>query len=212
MAIKFSKVIYFSQLLKTKFQKLLFFFYFCTSIPFTTFRMMIIVEVSKFLFPCIAVVLIAYWLIHRPIRLEKLKIDAATDSANYKVVTPIKLAAYERLVLFLERTSPDEILNRELDVKMSSFEFQMRLLKVVRDEFEHNVAQQIYLNNKEWQAVVDAKNDILQLINMCATQVNANDKAIVLAQTILRTYNEAAQTPTKNAIALLKNEVSRLIN
>lgn len=174
--------------------------------------MMIIVEVSKFLFPCIAVVLIAYWLIHRPIRLEKLKIDAATDSANYKVVTPIKLAAYERLVLFLERTSPDEILNRELDVKMSSFEFQMRLLKVVRDEFEHNVAQQIYVNNKEWQAVVDAKNDILQLINMCATQVNANDKAIVLAQTILRTYNEAAQTPTKNAIALLKNEVSRLIN
>lgn len=171
---------------------------------------MIIIEISKFLFPCITVVLIAYWLINRPIRLEKLRIDAATNSENFKVVTPIKLAAYERLILFLERTSPDEILNREMEANMSSFEFQMRLLKVVRDEFEHNVAQQIYLSPKEWQAVVDAKNDILQLVNMCATQVNANDKAIKLAQTILRMYNEASQTPTKNAITLLKNEVSRL--
>ena len=95
---------------------------------------------------------------------------------------------------------------------MSNFELQVKLLRVIREEFEHNVAQQIYVTPKEWQAVVDAKNDILQLINICATQVNSNDKAITLAQTIIRTYNESAQTPTQIAIALLKNEISRLIN
>lgn len=169
---------------------------------------MIIIEIAKFLLPCATIVLIAYWLINRPIKLEKLRLE----SANFKVIAPIKLAAYERLVLFLERTSPDEILNREIENNMSTFELQVKLLRVIREEFEHNVAQQIYVTPKEWQAVVDAKNDILQLINICATQVNSNEKAITLAQTIIRTYNESAQTPTQTAIALLKNEISRLIN
>ena len=173
---------------------------------------MIIIEIAKFLLPCATIVLIAYWLINRPIKLEKLRLDSATESANFKVIAPIKLAAYERLVLFLERTSPDEILNREIENNMSTFELQVKLLRVIREEFEHNVAQQIYVTPKEWQAVVDAKNDILQLINICATQVNSNDKAITLAQTNRRTYNESAQTPTQTAIALLKNEISRLIN
>ena len=155
------------------------------------------VEIAKFLLPCVTVLLIAYWLINRPIKLEKLK--------------PIRLSAYERLVLFLERTSPDEIFNREMESDMSSFELQIKLLRVIREEFEHNVSQQVYVSPQAWQAVVDAKNNVMQLINICATQVNATDKAINLAQTIIKTYNEVPQTPTKSAIQLLKNEIGRII-
>ena len=105
--------------------------------------------------------------------------------SNYKVIAPIRLSAYERLVLFLERTSPDEIFNREMESDMSSFELQIKLLRVIREEFEHNVSQQVYVSPQAWQAVVDAKNNVMQLINICATQVNATDKAINLAQTII---------------------------
>ena len=154
------------------------------------------VEIAKFLLPCVTVLLIAYWLINRPIKLEKLKLEAEADMSNYKVIAPIRLSAYERLVLFLERTSPDEIFNREMESDMSSFELQIKLLRVIREEFE---------------AVVDAKNNVMQLINICATQVNATDKAINLAQTIIKTYNEVPQTPTKSAIQLLKNEIGRII-
>ena len=42
----------------------------------------------------------------------------------------------------------------------------------------------------------------MQLINICATQVNATDKAINLAQTIIKTYNKVSQIPTKSAIQL----------
>ena len=66
------------------------------------------------------------------LKLEKLRLDSATESANFKVIAPIKLAAYERLVLFLERTSPDEILNREIENNMSNFELQVKLLRVIR--------------------------------------------------------------------------------
>ena len=163
------------------------------------------VEIAKFLLPCVTVLLIAYWLINRPIKLEKLKLEAEADMSNYKVIAPIRLSAYERLVLFLERTSPDEIFNREMESDMSSFELQIKLLRVIREEFEHNVSPQA------WQAVVDAKNNVMQLINICATQVNATDKAINLAQTIIKTYNEVPQTPTKSAIQLLKNEIGRII-
>jgi hypothetical protein len=164
------------------------------------------------LIPCASAVLVAYWLINKPIRIEKMKFQNEIDKTNAKIVTPIKLSAYERLVLFLERTSPDEILNREMKADMSAFEFQMRLLKVVREEFEHNASQQIYVSKTAWQAVIEAKNSISQLINICATQVNPNDRAINLAQIIIKTYNRENETAAKNAVELLKNEINRLIN
>jgi len=115
-------------------------------------------------------------------------------------------------VLFLERTSPDEILNREMLPEMSAFELQMRLLKVVREEFEHNVSQQIYVSAICWQSVINARNSINQLINIAATQVSPNDRAINLAQIIIQAYNADTETATKNAINLLKNEIGKLIN
>jgi hypothetical protein len=169
-------------------------------------------EIIKILLPCVSVVLVAYWFINRPLRMEKFRLQNEFDKANAKIVTPIKLSAYERLVLFLERTSPDEILNREMQPEMSAFELQMKLLKVVREEFEHNVSQQIYVSQTAWQAVIDARNNINQLINICATQVSPNDRALNLAQIIIQAYNNAGDTASKNAVDLLKNEIGKLIN
>jgi len=169
-------------------------------------------EIIVVLLPCISVVLMAYWFINRPLRIEKLRLQNEFDKHNAKIVTPIKLSAYERLVLFLERTSPDEILNREMQPEMSAFELQMRLLKVIREEFEHNVSQQIYVSPNCWQAVTDAKASINQLINIAATQVSPNDHSLNLAQIIIQTYNTETETATKTAINMLKNEIGRLIN
>ena len=169
-------------------------------------------EIIIVLLPCISVVLVAYWFINRPLKMEQFRLQNEFDKHNAKIVTPIKLSAYERLVLFLERTSPDEILNREMQPEMSAFELQMRLLKVVREEYEHNVSQQIYVSPSCWQAVIEAKNSINQLINIAATQVNPNDRSLNLAQIIIQTYNAETETATKNAINLLKNEIGKLIN
>lgn len=168
-------------------------------------------EIIIVLFPCISVVLVAYWFINRPLRMEQFRLQSEFDKHNAKVVTPIKLNAYERLVLFLERTSPNEILNREMQPEMSAFELQMRLLKVVREEFEHNVSQQIYVSEKAWQSVINARNSINQLINIAATQVSPNDRALNLAQIIIQTYSAENETATKSAINLLKNEIGKLI-
>ena len=78
-------------------------------------------EIIVVLLPCISVVLVAYWFINRPLKLEQFRLQNEFDKHNAKIVTPIKLSAYERLVLFLERTSPDEILNREMQPEMSAF-------------------------------------------------------------------------------------------
>jgi hypothetical protein len=174
--------------------------------------MQIVIEIIKILLPCTALVTIAYWLINRPIKIETLKLQNELDRQNSKIVTPIKLSAYERLVLFLERTSPDEILNRETEPDMSAFDLQIRLLKVIREEFEHNVSQQIYVSKASWQAVIGAKENILQLVNISASQVSPNEQAIKLAQMIIATYSSAEETATKNAVELLKNEIGKLIN
>lgn len=174
--------------------------------------MMIVLEILKFLIPTAGIVLIAYWFINRPVKLEKLKHEAECRISNFKTITPVRLNAYERLTLFLERTSPDQLLNRELEGNISCFDFQMRLLKVIREEYEHNVTQQIYVSGETWEAIQIAKDNIVQLINVSATQVKSTDRAYVLAQIILRTYNEVNPTPTKSALEQLKTEVSRFID
>lgn len=173
---------------------------------------MIVLEILKFLIPTAGVVLIAYWFINRPVRLEKLKLEAESQASNFKTITPIRLNAYERLTLFLERTSPDQLLNRELESNMSCFDFQMKLLQVIRKEYEHNVTQQIYVSGETWEAIQIAKDNIVRLINISATRVKSTDSAHVLAQLILRTYNEIDPTPTKSALEQLKTEISKFMN
>ncbi len=165
------------------------------------------VSIIQYLLPSVAIVMIAYWFINRPIRLAKLKMEAEAVHEKSKIITPLRLNAYERLVLFLERITPSELLNREMEADMSCFDLQMRLLNVIRKEYEHNVSQQIYVSHEAWQSLADAKNTIIQLVNMSATMVKPTEKAMKLAQIIITTYAKGGKTPTQHAIEMLKNEI-----
>ena len=75
------------------------------------------------------------------------------------VVVPLRLQAYERMALFLERIEPNQLVLRIHNPGLSVPEEQNLLLTAIRSEFEHNLSQQIYISNEVWNQIYLAKED-----------------------------------------------------
>lgn len=169
--------------------------------------MLVFLEILKFTLPAVIVVVAMYMVMHKMFSQEDERRSFESRRQNSSVVLPIRLRAYERLVLFLERTTPESILMRFDFNGLSVLQLQQMLVKAVRDEYEHNLSQQIYVSHDAWLLVCNARESIVQLINSCAAQMKADAPAMELAQALLSTYAAAQDTPTQIAIDRIKNEV-----
>ena len=83
------------------------------------------------------------------------------------------------------------------------------LLQAVRDEYDHNVSQQIYISREAWALVVNARESLTQLINTCASQLNSQADAMELANLVLVAYSSNAKSPIDLAIDYIKNEMKQ---
>ncbi|MBP5136772.1 MAG: hypothetical protein ILP23_05585 [Paludibacteraceae bacterium] len=129
-----------------------------------------------------------------------------------KQLTPVRLRAYERMALFIDRIDPNSLLMRQnLGNNVSAAALHKELLAQIRQEWEHNAAQQIYVSNEAWTMVVNAKESIVELINSSAAEVQPNTVAMGLATIILNSYNNTKQkeeTVLDKAIASLKKDIA----
>lgn len=121
---------------------------------------------------------------------------------------PLQLQAYERMTLFLERISPEKLLIRVKPNGKNPLNYQNKLILSIDQEFEHNLAQQIYMSETCWNAIVTAKNAMIQLIrysNAAESVETAND----LREKIIQNAMEK-DVPTKTALSYLKEEVRKI--
>ncbi len=129
-----------------------------------------------------------------------------------KQLTPVRLRAYERMALFLERINPNSLLMRQnLGDNVSAATLHRELLTQIRQEWEHNAAQQIYVSDEAWNMTVNAKESIIELINTSAAELQPNTVAMGLATVILNTYNTTKQneeTMLDKAIASIKKDIA----
>lgn len=124
------------------------------------------------------------------------------------IVLPLRLQAYERMALYLERIEPNQLVMRIHNTGLTVAQEQNLLLTAIRSEFEHNLSQQIYISNEVWKAVSDAKDDIVDIINAVADQYEPTADSLEFAQTLLAA---AAEKPVVNrAMFILKADVQRL--
>jgi hypothetical protein len=141
---------------------------------------------------------------------EKAQIRLQLRLENSKRLTPIRLQAYERLVLLMERISPEMLVPRVYQKGMTAEQFHYALITNIRKEYEHNLSQQIYVSYEAWQAVKNAKENIVKLINTAASDPGAKESVQKLSRVIVESYASVDTTPTDAAIEILKNEVQEL--
>lgn len=129
---------------------------------------------------------------------------------NHEIILPLRLQAYERLTLMLERISPESLLTRHNQSGLTSMQLHTLLLTSIRNEFEHNLSQQVYVSAKAWELVKNARHQITVLINGAAQQTNPSAPALELCKKILENVGEYEKLPTSAAIEFMKKEVQKL--
>jgi hypothetical protein len=129
---------------------------------------------------------------------------------NKDIVLPIRLQAYERICLFLERISPSNLVLRVNDASYSAKELQAVLLNEIRDEFNHNLSQQVYMSDEAWEVTKNAMEEVIMLINQAASSVAPDAKSIDLAKRIFELMMEKKIDSHGYALTFVKDEVRKV--
>ena len=131
--------------------------------------------------------------------------DSELKSVSYKLIVPLKIQAYERLVLYIERIQFPVLVKRVFHPGISRNDFQFSLLQNVQDELEHNLAQRLYVSESTWQLVVMAKEEVLQNVNAVFND-NPDADIAMIAQKIASFENPMGE----KAVVNIKNEFNSL--
>ena len=136
---------------------------------------------------------------------ERHRLELATK--NQKIITPVRLQAYERVVLFLERVNPESLIMRVNRQGMTCRQLQNEMIANIRAEFEHNLSQQVYLSSESWELVKSARSNLIKIINSCAQKVEPESPSINLSKGILEFMIEMEKSPVAVALEYIKKEV-----
>lgn len=167
------------------------------------------IELIKILVPASVVLYAAYLLvrafIQKEIELRKLEVR----SRAIETILPNRLQAYERMVLFLERMSPQNLLVRLSTSGMPAREFHQLLLSEIRNEYNHNVSQQVYISQPVWELIKNAKEDLIVSINDAASEMNLESTSLDLSKKIFEKSINKAVDPIGHALVELKKEIQQ---
>ena len=160
----------------------------------------------------VAVVIFGFWLIqHSMYRNEEKKRTWELKRESQKTISPIRLRAYERLTLLLERTTPEHMLMGLDLTTMTVPQLQQELLQTIRQEYEHNMSQQVYVSEEVWTLIINARDQMATFIVAIAAQLPPNADAMTYAKMLITAYTSNGQTPTDKALAELKEEAKELM-
>jgi len=129
---------------------------------------------------------------------------------NTEIVMPIRLQAYERMCLFLERVNPNNMVPRLNVSSYNALEFQQILLKELREEFNHNLSQQVYMSDQAWDLIKNAMEEVIVLINESAQGLTENSKGLELAKIILENTLGRNIDPIAYPLKFLKDEIREI--
>lgn len=121
---------------------------------------------------------------------------------------PLRLQAYERMVLFLERITPSNLLIRVAPISSNKEDYESLIIQNIEQEFEHNLTQQIYISEECWNIINASKNATIQLIRK-ARLLEKTDSANKLREAVLTEMMERP-SPSDTALSFIKEEVSEL--
>jgi len=162
----------------------------------------------RYLLPSLVVGVIAYYFFKLHIDNEERRRRFLIHQETTGETLPLRLQAYERMTLFLERIDPNKLLIRVKPNGNNLLDYEKLLIHTIEQEFEHNLTQQIYLSKEAWNFILTSKNATIQIIRNTVKE-NTIAHPNKFREEILTHYLDKI-APSKQAILYLKDEVSQL--
>ena len=167
-----------------------------------------IIELLSYTLPALITGGVAYYFFNLHTKNEEGRRRYLIQKEAQKNALPLRLQAYERMALFLERINPTNLLFRVSPISPDKMDYQNFIVAHIDQEFEHNLTQQIYISEECWTVIVMAKNATIQMVRKTALQ-NDVENATKLREAIFNELLEK-QSPSNNALAFIKKEVAEL--
>jgi len=167
-----------------------------------------IIELISYSLPTLIMAFVAYSFFELYTKNENAKRNYLLQKESKPDTLSLRLQAYERMTLFLERINPSQLLVRITPISEDKTDYQNFVIAQIEQEYEHNLTQQIYISDECWSTITTAKNATIQMILLAAKNEKISD-AHQLREFIL---NDLLTKPSPSSVALafLKNEVSQL--
>ncbi len=167
-------------------------------------------QIALVVIPAGAVLLTAIFFMRKTYEKELLSSNIELKRERQKFFLPHRVDAYQRAILFLERIHPNSLVMRLNNPGLPSAAFQVKLLESIREEYEHNIAQQMYISPASWNLVKKSKEETVKIINLAGKQMDATSNAMDLSGKIFEICAEVGTLPTEIAVDVLKEEVQGL--
>lgn len=169
-----------------------------------------LLDIFKYALAGIGVVLVALYLIkpyiQRSERIQMLELRKATHHQTL----PLRLQAYERVVLFIERINPANLLIRVNAPMFGKDELLNLLMTEIRTEYQHNVTQQIYVSSEAWAVVRKIKDDTVNLVTNVIRTLPEDANGLDASKVILSHLGQLEENPYDDAIAVVKRDMEQL--
>ncbi len=165
------------------------------------------VELIKILGPAGLVLYLAFLLVRSFLQKQLGEIQLQVSQKNQEVVLPIRLQAYERICLLLERVSVNNLVTRLNNSEYTAKQLQNVLVSEIREEFNHNLSQQVYMSDEAWSKVSNAIESNVSLINEAGESMTAEDHSLSLAKKIFELDMAKESDPIQSALFFVKDEI-----
>ena len=172
-----------------------------------------IIQILILTLPSLVVLAIVYFMMHgfleamqKMFQEEHRRRKEETKIASHSTLAPLRIQAYERMILFLERISPANLVMRTHHSGISAHELHAELIKSLRAEYEHNISQQVYMSIGAWEMIKTAKEETAKIINISAEKTAASASGLDFGQNVISISSQLKKLPTEVAIEYLKKE------
>jgi len=168
-----------------------------------------LVTLLSFTIPTIVTGLIALYFFKEHTKNEDKRRSYLLKKDKQNIALPLRLQAYERMSIFLERISPQGLIVRVSPSGDDKANYEKKLNKTIEQEFEHNLAQQIYMTPECWNVIITSKNAIINMIRKSLANTEIKN-AQEMREDILQ-KSAGSESPTSVALSYIKNEVHKII-
>ena len=170
----------------------------------------VLLDILKYTISGAGVVWIAFYLIKPFIeRSERVQLLEYKKSSLSQTL-PLRLQAYERLVLFIERVDPANLLLRLNSNTYSGKELHYLIVEEIRSEYQHNITQQIYVSIKAWSIIKQIKDDTLGVVNGSFRELGDSGSGLDLSRLILGHLAQLENNPYDIACKIVKSDLEGL--
>ncbi|EIJ40309.1 hypothetical protein [Galbibacter orientalis] len=167
-----------------------------------------IIELLFFILPALLTGAIAYYFFSLHTKNEEGRRRFLLHKEMDKNTLPIRLQAYERMALFLERINPSKLLIRVAPENADKELYEAQLIATIENEFDHNLAQQIYISDECWNVIKASKNATIQIIRKAGMNADSANK---LREEVLNNFLDK-QPPSNAALGYIKKEIRELFS